>query len=83
MNNSDDVRRYCKEHYIDPARKSGAKTVEIVSGDVHRAMNYTARYPLVCSAIGANKFVEMCNVRRVAIEGPLPSANALFRFELL
>jgi hypothetical protein len=83
MSYADNVRSYCKKNYIDPARKSGVKTVEIISGDVHRAMNYKNRYPLVCSSIGASKFEELCHVRLIAIEGPSQGATTLFRFELI
>jgi 5-methylcytosine-specific restriction protein B len=80
---ADDVRQYCKENYIDPARGKGEKTVTIRSGDVHNALSYKDRYPLVCSAIGSNLFEELCNVRRISVEGPLNGVNTLFTFELI
>ena len=83
MSLADDVMRYCKETYVDPARKRGEKTVEIRSGDVHSAMHYRNRYPLVCSAIGSNLFQELCGVRRISVEGPLNGVSTLFTFELI
>jgi hypothetical protein len=83
MSLADDVRWYCKETYVDPSRKRGEKVVEIRSGDVHSALHYKNRYPLVCSAIGSNLFEELCNVKRKSVEGPLNGVGTLFTFELV
>jgi len=83
MSFADDVRQYCKETYVDPARSSGEKMLTIRSGDVHSALNYMNRYPLVCSAIGSNKFEEMCNVKRISVEGPLNGVSTLFTFQVI
>ena len=83
MSLADNVRQYCKETYVDPARERGEKTVEIRSGDVHSALHYRNRYPLVCSAIGSNLFEELCNVKRRSVEGPLYGVSTLFTFELV
>jgi len=80
MSHADDVREYCVVTYVDPARKKHEKFVKIRSGDVHRALNYKNRYPLVCSAIGSNLFEELTQVNRVSIEGPLNGSNTLFTF---
>lgn len=71
MSHADDVREYCVVTYIDPARKKGEKFIKIPSGDVHSALNYRNRYPLVCSAIGSNLFEELAHASRVSIDGPL------------
>ena len=83
MSFADDVRMYCKETYVDPARVRGEKTVTIRSGDVHSALNYRNRYPLVCSALGSNLFEQLCNVKRISVEGPLNGVSTLFTFELI
>lgn len=83
MSLADDVREYCKITYIDPTRRRGQKTVTIRSGDVHNALNYRNRYPLVCSSIGSNRFEQMCNLKRISVEGPLNGVSTLFTFELL
>jgi hypothetical protein len=44
MNLSDEVRNYCEEKYIDPARKSGKKTIRIRSGDVHTACVFSTGF---------------------------------------
>jgi 5-methylcytosine-specific restriction protein B len=83
MSYADDVRAYCKKTYVEPARAKGEKTVSIRSGDVHAALDYKNRYPLVCSAIGSNKFEEMCGIRRISIDGPINGVNTVFTFELM
>lgn len=83
MSYADDVRTYCKKNYVDAARAKGEKTVSIRSGDVHAALDYKNRYPLVCSAIGSNKFEEMCNVKRISVDGPLNGVSTVFTFEIL
>jgi hypothetical protein len=82
MSLSDDVRKYCKEFYVDPAKSSGEHFVTIRAGTVHMALNYKNRHPLVCSAIGSNIFEIMCNIKRISIDGPLNGANTSFTFEL-
>ena len=74
---------YCKKNYIDIARGNGEKRISIRSGDVHTALNYKNRYPLVCSAIGSNKFEDLCNIRRVSVEGPINGVNTIFTFEFI
>jgi hypothetical protein len=83
MTLADDVRQYCKDNYVDQARKNGQNEFTIRSGDVHKALNYKNRYPLVCSAIGSNLFNEMCNIKRKSVEGPLNGVSTLFTFEVL
>jgi 5-methylcytosine-specific restriction enzyme B len=83
MSYADDVRIYCKKNYVDVARGKGEKTVSIRSGDVHAALGYKNRYPLVCSAIGSNKFEELCGIRRIAVDGPINGVNTVFTYELL
>ena len=83
MSHADDVREYCLITYVEPARVKGEKLIKIRSGDVHSALNYRNRYPLVCSAIGSNLFEELAHVSRVSIDGPLNGSNTLFTFDLL
>jgi hypothetical protein len=82
MGYADEVRAYCSRHYIQPARAAGKKEISIRAGDVHKAMGYKSRMPLVCSAIGTALFSEQNGIRRVSVDGPLNSANTVFRFKL-
>ncbi|HEX3036593.1 MAG TPA: hypothetical protein VHT73_15960, partial [Thermodesulfobacteriota bacterium] len=79
---ADEVRQYCIKNIIEPARSAGKKEVEIRAGDIHNAMSYQNRMPLVCSAIGAKKFEETAEVERASITGPSNGANAVFKFKV-
>lgn len=82
MSYADDVRTYCKENIIDRARARGEKQVTIRAGDIHTVMGYRNRMPLVCAALGANKFEEIAEVERISLTGPTNGANALFTFRI-
>lgn len=77
------MRKLCQVHYVEPARARGESTVAIRIGDVHSALGYKNRLPLVCSAIGAKTFEVGCRVERVGMDGPLNGANTTFTFRLL
>lgn len=83
MSYADEVRAYCSRQYVQPARATGRNEFSIRAGDVHEAMGYKNRMPLVCSAIGATIFSEQNAVHRVAVEGPMNGANTVFRFRLI
>jgi hypothetical protein len=80
---SDQVREYCKTHFIDPARQKGLQFVSVRAGDVHSDLKFKNRLPLVCSALGASVFEQMCQVKRKSIDGPLNGANTIITFELI
>jgi len=82
MSYADDVRQYCKDNIIDPARIRGEKQIAIRTGDIHAAMGYKSRMPSVCAALGANKFEEIAGVERISITGPTNGANAIFTFQI-
>ncbi len=80
---ADKVRQYCTEKYIKPARQNNEYIAVIKTGDVHTAMSFSNRLPLVCSAIGANIFEHQNDIRRIAVDGPLNGSNTLFVFRIL
>lgn len=82
MSYADEVREHCRKQYVAPARSAGQATVTIRAGDVHSALGYTNRMPLVCSAIGAKTFEATCQVKRLTVEGPLNGANTTFTFSV-
>lgn len=82
ITHADQVRKHCKDVIIDPARHRGEKKITIRAGDVHSAMGYRNRMPLVCSALGAKKFEAFTHVERIDISGPSNGANAVFTFAM-
>lgn len=83
MNQSDEIREFCKKHYIDTARLSGVKTVRIRVGDVHDGLKYMNRHSAVASALGSAEFESMCNVKKTAMEGHVNTEKAVFVYEIL
>jgi len=82
MTLSDSVRDYCKTHLIAPARERGETTVSIRAGDIHAALGFKNRVPLVCSALDTTVFEQFAQVCRISVEGPTSGANAVFKFRL-
>jgi len=83
MSYSDDVRSYCVNHYIIPTRRKGLNQIIIRAGDIHEELGFQNRLPLVCSALGSNKFEELATVKRISITGPVNGANTIFTFQII
>lgn len=79
---ADAVRDYVLKNYIKPARNAKAASVQIRAGDIHKALNYRARLPLVCSALTAISFRRTHNLRLLKVDGPGQSATTTFTFGL-
>lgn len=79
---SDIIRKHCKNKYIDDGRKKKLYVVGIRAGDVHDELNYKNRYPAICAALGSCKFEEYCQIKRIAIIGPINGVNTLFVYTL-
>jgi len=67
---ADKVRQYALENYIAPARRRGDKTVDIVAGDIHKALHLQNVVPNVCQALKGPKFLQENHLAIEAIEGP-------------
>lgn len=83
MSYASEVRAFCLREYVQPARIAGTTEILIRAGDVHEAMGYKNRLPLVCSALGTSIFSQNNGLLRLAVEGPLNGANTVFRFKLV
>ena len=83
MTPSDETRKYVKENYIEPARARGDPEVSVRAGDVHQAVGYSNRLPLIVSALGALKFRRYANVELVRTDGPLMSTTTTSTFRIV
>jgi hypothetical protein len=81
---SDLVRDYARREYIDPARVRGDRTVRIRAGDVHRALHFTNRVPLVCNALASKGFLERNQLQLESRQGPPSglSTTATFTYRI-
>jgi len=72
---ANDIRRFARDRYILPAKKSGADSVSIRVGDVHREMKLTSLMPAVCSALKTGIFLEENDLKLESQQGP-PSGQS-------
>jgi len=79
---AEEVREYALQHYIEPARAANAPSVHIRAGDIHKALNFHARLPLICSGLTAMSFRRAHNLRLLKIDGPGQSTTTTFTFGL-
>jgi len=82
-NQADRVRECVLQKYVQPARLKHEHVVAVRAGDVHAELNFVNRFPLVCAALGSDKLLELGNLRRLSIDGPLNGANTLFVYRVL
>lgn len=82
MATANEVREYVLKEFIEPARRQGVKTVSFTSSDVHKGMSLVRRYPLVCSSIDADRFLDYARVILVKREGPKQSSTARWIFDV-
>jgi hypothetical protein len=79
------VRRYIRDRYVRPAKREGRSTFRVRVGEVHKALGFSNRVPLVCNALSSRKFQEENSIRLVKRTGP-PSGQSTtveFTYELL
>jgi hypothetical protein len=83
MKPADEVKQYASDHYIAPARAAGKSQVIICSGDIHSALKFKNRYPLVCAALGGVGFQRTHSIVMRNVTSPMNSSTTTFTFELL
>ena len=82
MKPADEVRRFAHDNHVFPARVRGDKTTSVRAGDIHKALGYSNRLPLVCAALNSNKFEKHYRVKRLSRHGPPESTTTRFEYEV-
>ena len=82
MATANEVREYAFVAFIKPARRRGESKTSFSSGNIHEGMGLINRFPLVCSAIDADKFLEYASVALLSRDGPPQSSTAKWVFNL-
>lgn len=72
---SEAIRRTAQDSYVHPARHRGLKRFSINVGEVHRVLALHNRVPMVCQALGSEKFLEANSLKLVSRTGP-PSGQS-------
>ena len=81
MATADEVRRYALKK-IQEARQKGDKTISFTALEIHKGLGLNQRFPLVCSAIDADKFLDYASVILIKREGPKQSTTVRWTFDL-
>jgi hypothetical protein len=86
MNLSETVLQYVRAKYVHPARAHGQAIVEVKAGDIHSALQWSRRVPLVCSALSSQKFQNAAGVKLIGTKDAPPSGlstRTIYRYEIL
>ena len=75
MSSANDVRRYAREKYVEPAIRRGEQKIQIRAGDIHKQLVLKNRVPLVCQALESEIFLKGNNLILESKEGP-PSGQS-------
>jgi hypothetical protein len=78
------VRKFVRANYIEGARRRGDSVIQVVAGDVHRALGFKNRVPSVCQALASRQFMEENDVALEHREGPPSglSTTVVFTYRL-
>lgn len=74
------VREYFRAHYVEPALRARKTSFEVIAGDVHRALGFKNRVPLVCQALTNTTFLTENNLILEKTEGPPSGLGTRVRF---
>jgi len=80
LKQSDLVRDWARKHCIEPARLRGNTTVQIIAGEVEKAVSLHNRTPLVCQALRSRKFLEENHLFLEKWEGPPSGMSTTVKF---
>jgi hypothetical protein len=85
MKQTEQVRSYIRDEYIEPARRRHEVVVRVVAGDVQKALRLEQRTPLICAALKSRKLLEENHLSIEKIEGPPSgmSTTVTFTYRLL
>jgi hypothetical protein len=74
------VRDYFKTQYVEPALRARKTSFEVVAGEVHRALRFKNRVPLVCQALTNTAFLKENHLVLEKTEGPPSGLGTRARF---
>jgi hypothetical protein len=77
---TDQIRDYARRQYIEAARRRRETVIQIVAGDVHKALGLSNRVPVVCNALSSKSFLEANKIVLERREGPPSGLSTTVRF---
>ena len=70
MKQTDLVRDFVVRTSVDPARRSGRTEFSVVAGEVHKALGFANRVPLVCQALRSKRWLTENGIELKNESGP-------------
>ena len=80
---ADRIRQYALEHFIEPARRTGRRYVEIRLGAVQEGVGKHSNVPNFINALGGRKLLNLANMKLLKTSGPKAGPNTVFHYEIL
>jgi 5-methylcytosine-specific restriction protein B len=80
---SDEVRKFVKQHFVIPARAARQDRVTLTAGEVAKGLKLQDRMPMICNALDAKKFEEFARVKVIRREGPRQGSTAKWTLKIL
>ena len=77
---TDQIRDHARRQYVEAARRRRERVVQIVAGDVHKALGLSNRVPVVCNALSSKSFLEENKLALERREGPPSGLSTTVRF---
>jgi hypothetical protein len=77
---TDQIRDHARRQYIEAARRRRERVVQIVAGDVHKALGLSNRVPVVCNALSSKAFLEDNRIALESREGPPSGLSTTVKF---
>src|SRR5689334_3175810 len=77
---TDLVRSYVEQHAIASARREGRVEFSVVAGDVHKALGFSNRVPLVCQALRSKRFLNNNGLELKSQSGPPSGLSTTMTF---
>jgi len=77
---SQQVAKYVRTNYVEPARQSGQTMVEIRAGEVHRALGWKNRVASVCTTLESQKFQRESGLSLFHTSGPASGRSTTVSF---
>jgi 5-methylcytosine-specific restriction protein B len=70
MSSANEVRKFARQKYVEPALQRRERKIQIRAGDVHKQLTLKNRVPLVCQALESEIFLKENNLVLETKEGP-------------
>jgi hypothetical protein len=82
MITTETIRDFVRFHHIEPARAAGSKWIEVRCGEIARSLQLVNRFPMICNAMDARKWLRSERLALIKRPGPRQSSTVRWFFGL-